>query len=119
MPDLTLQKALDVVRSAEATDMQVKELDSDSSVHGIGKDKDKSTDKKTPSDNKEKDFQARSSIAGTVEQDMPQGSVLHMAKHVTIVRDEMTFRVYADPGKKSMDLAQSSKKNMTLTQPYL
>ena len=54
VPDLTLQKALDVVRSAEATDMQMKELDSDSSVHGIGKDKDKSTVKKTPSENEEK-----------------------------------------------------------------
>ena len=53
VPDLTLQKALDVVRSAEATDMQMKELD-DSSVHGIGGEKNKSTDKKTPSDNEEK-----------------------------------------------------------------
>ena len=34
--------------------MQMKELDSDSSVHGIGREKDKSTDKKTPSDNEEK-----------------------------------------------------------------
>ena len=50
VPDLTLEKALDVVRSAEATEMQMKELDSDSSVHGIGREKDKSTDKKTPSD---------------------------------------------------------------------
>ena len=33
MPDLTLEKALDVVRSAEAMGMQMKELDSDSSVH--------------------------------------------------------------------------------------
>ena len=105
VPDLTLQKALDVVRSAEATDMQMKELDSDSSVHGIGREKDKSTDKKTPSDNEEKNLQARSSIAGTVEQDMVQGSVLHMAKHVTIVKDEITSRVYADHGKKSMDWA--------------
>ena len=54
VPDLTLEKALDVVRSAEATEMQMKELDSDSSVHGIGREKDKSTDKKTPSDNEEK-----------------------------------------------------------------
>ena len=54
VPDLTLQKALDVVRSAEVTDMQMKELDSDSSVHGIGREKDKSTDKKTPTDNEEK-----------------------------------------------------------------
>ena len=88
VPDLTLQKALDVVRSAEATDMQMKELDSDSSVHGIGR-----------------DLKARSSIAGTVEQDMAQGNVLHMAKHVTIVREEITSRVYADHGKKSMDWA--------------
>ena len=32
----------------------MKELDSDSSVHGIGREKDKSTDKKTPSDEKKK-----------------------------------------------------------------
>ena len=32
----------------------MKELDSDSSVHGIGREKDKSTYKKTPSDNEEK-----------------------------------------------------------------
>ena len=44
VPDLTLQKALDVVRSTEATDMQMKDLD-DSSVHGIGREKNKSTDK--------------------------------------------------------------------------
>ena len=40
VPDLTLEKALDVVQSAEATEMQMKELDSDSSVHGIGREKD-------------------------------------------------------------------------------
>jgi len=45
--DLILEKALDVVRSAEATEIQMKELDSDSSVHGIGKEKNKSTDKGT------------------------------------------------------------------------
>ena len=54
VPDLTLQKALDVVRSAEATNMQMKELNSDSSVHGIGREKDKPSDKKTPSDIEEK-----------------------------------------------------------------
>ena len=37
--DLTLEKALDVVRSAEATERQLKELDNDQSVHGIGKGK--------------------------------------------------------------------------------
>ena len=45
------------------------------------------------------DLRARSSIAGTVEPDMVQGSVLHMARHVTIVGDEITSRVFADHGK--------------------
>ena len=54
VPDLTLEKALDVVRSAEATEMQMKELDSDSSVHGIRKGENKSTNKETPSDKEEK-----------------------------------------------------------------
>ena len=54
VPNLTIQKALNVIRSAEASDMQIKELDSDSSVHGIGREKGKSTDKKPPSDNEEK-----------------------------------------------------------------
>ena len=52
-----------------------------------------------------KDLLARNSIAGTVEPDMAQGSVLHMEKHVTIVRDEIIFRVYADHEKKFMDWA--------------
>ena len=54
MVDLTLEKAIDVVRSAEATEIQMKELDCDSLVHGIGKEKKKFTDKKTPSNNEEK-----------------------------------------------------------------
>lgn len=57
---------------------------------------------------KKKDLKARSSIAGTVEQDMAQGNVLHMAKHVTIVREEIPSRVYADHRKKSMDWAESN-----------
>ena len=65
---------------------------------------------------KKKDLRARNSIAGTVEPDMVQWSVQRMAKHVTIVRDEITSRVYVDHGKKSMDWA---KKTMILTQPYL
>jgi len=39
-----------------------------------------------------KDIRVRSSIARTVEQDMVQGSVLHMGKHVTIVRNEIRSR---------------------------
>ena len=50
---------------------------------------------------RKKDLRPRCSIAGTVEPDMVQGSVLHMARHVTIVRDEITSRVFADHGKKS------------------
>jgi len=83
----------------------MKELDSDSSVHGIGKENNKSTCKKTSSDNEEKDLRARRSIAGTVEPDMAQGSVLHMAKYVTIVRNEITSRVCADYEKKSINWA--------------
>ena len=81
----------------------MKELDRDSSGHGIGREKDKSTDKKHPQIMKKKDLQARNSVAGTVEPDIVQGSVLHMAKHVIIVRDEITSRVYADHGKESKD----------------
>jgi len=54
VPDLTLEEALDVVRSAESTEMQMKEMESDSSVHGIGKVENKSTNKKTQSDNDKK-----------------------------------------------------------------
>ena len=37
VPDLTLGKALDVVRSAEVTEQQMREIDSDTSVHGVGR----------------------------------------------------------------------------------
>ena len=67
MPNLTLEKALDVVRSADATEMQMKELDSVLYVHGTGKELSwelyKSTDKKIPSEN---GLRASLSIAGTV-----------------------------------------------------
>jgi len=72
-------------------------------VHGIEREKNKSTYKKTPSDNEGKNLRATRSVAGTVEPDMAQGSVLHMAKHVTIVRNEITSRVCADHEKKSID----------------
>ncbi|XP_068674761.1 uncharacterized protein [Montipora foliosa] len=50
----TLEKALDVVRSAEMTEKQLQELESDSSLHGIGKEKSKSVLKKQLSDKEEK-----------------------------------------------------------------
>ena len=52
--ELTLEKALDVVRSAEMTEKQLQELESDPSVHGIGKEKSKSVLKKQLSDKEEK-----------------------------------------------------------------
>lgn len=52
--DLTLEKAVDVVRSTKATEIQMKKLDCGSSVHRTGKEKNKFADKKTPSDNDEK-----------------------------------------------------------------
>ena len=52
--ELPLEKALDVVRSAEMTEKQLQELESDSSVHGIGKEKSKSVLKKSSSDKEEK-----------------------------------------------------------------
>ena len=36
---------------------------------------------------RKKDLRARDLIAGTVEPDIVQGSVVHMARHVTIVRN--------------------------------
>ena len=45
---------LDVVRSAEMTEKQLQELESDSSVHGISKEKSKSVLKKHLSDKEEK-----------------------------------------------------------------
>ena len=44
--ELTPEKALDVVRSTEMTEKQLQKLESDSSVHGIGKEKSKSVLKK-------------------------------------------------------------------------
>jgi len=39
--NLTLDKALDVVRSAEEPERQLKEIDNESAIHGIGKEKTK------------------------------------------------------------------------------
>ena len=66
------------------------ELDSDSSVHGIERETSKSTDKKTPSDNE--GIWRRSLIVETVEPDMAEGSVLHMVKHVAIIKDQVPTR---------------------------
>ena len=52
--DLTLEKAIDVVRSAEATERKLKDLENDSSVHGIGKEKKKAPFRKTPPANEDK-----------------------------------------------------------------
>ena len=49
-----MKNALDVVRSAEMTEKHLQELESDSSVHGIGNEKNKSVLKKQLSDKEEK-----------------------------------------------------------------
>lgn len=41
--DLTLEKAIDVVQSAEATERPLRDMASDLSVHGIGIEKKKNT----------------------------------------------------------------------------
>ena len=53
--DLTLEKAPDVVRPAEATERHLKELENEPAVHGIEKGKTKpSFRKKKPSDSEKK-----------------------------------------------------------------
>ena len=52
--ELTLEKAPDVIRSVEMTEKQLQELESDSSVHSIGKEKSNSVFKRQLSDKEEK-----------------------------------------------------------------
>ena len=61
---------MDVVRSAEAMEIQRKELDCDSPVHGLEKKKNKLQTKRHPQIMKKKDLRARSSIARTAEPDI-------------------------------------------------
>ena len=49
--DLTLEKAIDMVRSAEATEIQLRHKENDSAVHGIGVTKKKPPYRKTSSAN--------------------------------------------------------------------
>ena len=52
--DLTLEKAIDVVRSADATEIQLRDMANDPAVHGIGVAKKKKTPfRKTPSANED------------------------------------------------------------------
>lgn len=91
-----------MVWSAEATEKQMKELDSDSSVMELeAKGNKTSNDKKIPLDNEEKELWMTSLNAGTVEPDMELGSVLLMVKHLTIVKDEIPKR----PPKKATNWA--------------
>ena len=54
VPDLTLEKAFDVVRSAEATEKQIKELENDASVYGVKREKITPPNWKTPRNNEAK-----------------------------------------------------------------
>jgi hypothetical protein len=50
-PDLTLDKALDLVRAAERTEMHIKVINDGSAVHGINHKKSKFNEKKTQEEN--------------------------------------------------------------------
>ena len=52
--DLTLEKAIDMVRSAEATEIQLRDMANDSALRGIGEAKKKPPFRKTPSANEER-----------------------------------------------------------------
>ena len=52
--DLTLEKAIDMVRSAEATEIQLRHKENDSAVHGIGVTKKKPPYRKTSSANEDR-----------------------------------------------------------------
>ena len=52
--DLTLEKAIDVVQSAEATERPLRDMASDLSVHGIGIEKRKTPFRRTPSSNEDR-----------------------------------------------------------------
>ena len=67
--DLTLEKAIDVLRAAEATEIQLRVPTNDSAIHGIGVAKKKTPLRRTPSAN-EDPAQARYLIVETVAQDM-------------------------------------------------
>ena len=88
-------------------------MDSDSSVHGIEREKNKSTYKKTPSDNEGKNLRATRSVAGTVEPDMAQGSVLHMAKTCNCCQRRNRFQsVYRSLKKvRGLDVEQQEEEH--------
>ena len=69
--DLTLEKAIDVVRSADATEIQLRDMANDPAVHGIGvAKKKKHHSERRPQPTKIVPAQARYLIAETVAQDM-------------------------------------------------
>ena len=114
--ELTLEKALDVVRSAEMTEKQLQEQESDSSVDGIGKEKSKSVLKKQLSDKKEKPaanktFYCRN--CGT-----RHGVTKCPAYGKTIGRDSIISGACAGHERKFMGL-KKKPKNTTATQTCL
>ena len=72
VPDLTLEKALDVVRSAEATEKQIKDLGTDASVYGVKREKITPPNRKTPQNNDlEEDVQLQKLWNKTWRKGMP------------------------------------------------
>ena len=84
--ELTLEKALGVVRSAEMTEKQLQELESDSSVHGIGKEKSKFVLKKSSSDKEEKPPPNKTALRDRVKtelEDMEKRGVIRRVEEPT------------------------------------
>ena len=91
-----------MVRSAEATERQLKDLTNDSSVHGIGKDKKMHHSERNPQPMKTSTplIQTRCLIAEIVEQDMVWENAQRTARHVTIVRDNIISKSMCRSQKK-------------------
>ena len=114
--ELTFEKAFDMVRLAEMTEKQLQELESDSLVHGIGKEKSKSVLKKQHSEKNH--LQTRLLIAEIAEQDMMQENAPRMEKLATIARDRIISKICAGHERKFMGL-KKKPKNTTATQTCL
>ena len=97
--DLTLEKAIDKVRSAEATEIQQRDMANDPAVHGIGVAKKKPPFRKEPPANEYRPSSSKIFNYRNRERENAQ----HMARHLTIARNSIISRAYAGHKRTSMD----------------
>ena len=98
--DLTLEKAIDVVLSAVATEIQLRDMANDPAVHRIGVAKRNTIQKNTLSQrspSSSKIFNCRNCGTRHGVRECPD-----MARHVTIARNSITSRACAGHERKSM-----------------